>query len=110
MVKLILNTPDIFSGGTPVEKIFELTPIDYQGKTIKQIFAEHAFREALQGQESEAANQALQLVFTLIQPKDIQDVGSWWESPFEALVSDTEKVTLDMEFSEAGLEFINNVL
>lgn len=110
MIQLILNTPDIFAGGTIVEKIFELNPVDYQGKSIKQIFAEHAFREALQGQETEDANQALQLVFTLIQPKDIRDVGSWWESPFESLVKDTKKITLEMEFSEAGLEFINNVM
>lgn len=107
MIKLVLNTPDIFSGGMLIVKTFELSPKDYQGKTIKQVFTENAFRESLEGQETEAANQALQLVFTLIQPVEIEKVFEWWEQSFESLINNSNEVILNMEFSKAGLEFIN---
>lgn len=110
MVKLVLNTPDIFSGGVLVEKIFELSPNDYQGKSIKQVFAENAFKEALEGQETKAANQALQLVFTLIQPVNVKKVSKWWEQSFESLIKNSNDIILHMEFSEEGLDFINNVM
>ncbi|MHA1156174.1 MAG: hypothetical protein ACTSQK_08710 [Candidatus Heimdallarchaeota archaeon] len=109
MIKLVLNTPDIFTGGTSVVKTFELTPKDYQGKTIKEVFAENAFKKSLEGQEPEAAKQALQLVFTLIQPVDVEKVFEWWDQSFESLINSSNEVILNMEFSKAGLEFINNV-
>ena len=110
MVKLILNTPDVFAGGSSVEKILNLAPSDYQGKTVRQIFTEFAFSEALVGQNPVAAEQALQLVFTLIQPKGVIDSSTWWEKPFESLITESEDVTIDVELSEDGLEFINNLM
>ena len=110
MVKLILNTPDVFAGGTPVEKVLNLSPKDYQGKTIRQIFTEFAFSDALEGQNPIAAEQALQLVFTLIQPKGVANSSTWWERPFESLITEFEDVKIDVELSEDGLEFINNLL
>ncbi len=110
MIKLVLNTPDIFSGGTLIEKIFNLSPNDYQGKTVKQVFAENAFKEVLDGQKTEDAKQALQLVFTLIKPVDVEKVSEWWEKSFESLINNSNEVILNMEFSRAGLEFINNAM
>ena len=110
MVKVILNIPDVFAGGTPVEKVLNLSLNEYQGKTIKQIFTEFAFHEALKGQNPAAAEQALQLVFKLIQPKGVTDSTTWWERPFESLITDLEDVTIDVELSEDGLEFINTLL
>ncbi len=109
VIKLVLNTPDIFSGGMAVVKTFELTSSDYQGKTIKEVFAENAFRGSLEGQETETANQALELVFTLIQPVDVEKRFEWWEQSFESQINDSNEVILNMEFSKAGLEFINRV-
>lgn len=106
-IELILNTPNIFTGDYSQVSV-SLKSEDYENKTIKQVVAEHAFTRALQGQDPAAAKQAINLLFTLIQPEKVADVEQWWGQPFSSLIlNDSKKVEIRMEYNEAGIEFIN---
>ena len=111
-LKLILNTPDILSGGTTTtNRIVELEEIDYKNKTIKQVIIQKAFFEVLEGQENETVKQALQLLFSMIQPVGITDIDSWWNQRFISLIDDnSEEVIIKMEFNKEGLKFIEEML
>ncbi|HUU78118.1 MAG TPA: hypothetical protein VMX55_07195 [candidate division Zixibacteria bacterium] len=111
-INLILRTPDIFSVGKSIsERIVVLNESDYIDKTIKEVITQKAFKEVLKEQEDVAVKQAFQLLLTLIQPVGIKEIESWWEQSFETLIiQNSDKVIIDMEFNEEGLEFIDEML
>ncbi|MFW9924251.1 MAG: hypothetical protein ACFFDW_13280 [Candidatus Thorarchaeota archaeon] len=110
VLKLTLSIPDIYSGNIG-NKIFYLKEDDYKEKSIKQVIINNAFKEVLVGQDSESAEQALQLIFTLIRPVGILEKDEWWDKPFSTLVDENkQQIDLKMEFSEEGLEFINEMM
>ena len=58
-IKLILNVPDIFSGGQTTKTEVLLKAKDFKGKTIKQVLIDKAFNETLKNQDPDTAAQAL---------------------------------------------------
>jgi hypothetical protein len=110
MIKLHLNIPDFTMTGQITNQIIELKKQDYSGKTIKQVVSKHLFSHLLEGQDESIVNQTLDLVFNFIQPKGVTDISSWWEQPFETLVTKgTNEITLDLDFTEEGKAFIQQM-
>ena len=111
-LKLILIIPDILSGdNATTSRIVELEEIDFQNKTIKQVVIQKAFNEVLEGQENETVKQALQLLFSMIQPVGIIDIKAWWNQSFDSLIEEnSNEITIKMEFNEEGLKFIEEML
>ena len=110
-IKLILNTPDLTIGGNAPRRSVDLKLEDYQDKTIKQVVSQHVFTEILQGQDESVAQQAIELIFNFIQPKGVDDPPSWWGKPFASLITEGSKeVTLDLEFSEEGIAFMEQMM
>ncbi len=110
-VKLILNTPDLTIGGNAPKKSVELQSKDYKDKTIRQVVSQHVFTEVLQGQDESVVQQAIELIFNFIQPKGIDDPPTWWNKPFESLIKEGSKeVILDLEFSNEGIEFMEQMM
>ncbi len=110
-IKLILNTPDLTIGGNAPKRSVDLKPADYQDKTIKQVVSQHVFTDILKGQDESVIQQAVELIFNFIQPKDIEDPPTWWVKPFDSLISKgTKEVVLDLEFSEEGIAFMKQMM
>ena len=87
-----------------------LDSTDYKGKTIKQVLIDKAFSEILINQDSETAAQAIQLIFTMIQPKNVEEPEKWWNQQFESIITNDAEITIDMEFNEEGLKFIEEMV
>ncbi|MBK5113942.1 MAG: hypothetical protein JJE41_09945 [Candidatus Heimdallarchaeota archaeon] len=110
-VKLILNTPDLTIGGNSPKRSVDLKLEDYKDKTIKQVVSQHVFTDVLQGQDESVVQQAIELIFNFIQPKDIDDPPTWWVKPFDSLITKGSKeIVLDLEFSEEGIAFMKQMM
>ncbi|MGC9779723.1 MAG: hypothetical protein HZR80_10815 [Candidatus Heimdallarchaeota archaeon] len=110
-IKLLINTPDLSVGGNSPKKSVDLKSDDYKGKSIKQVVSKHIFSDILQGQDESIAAQAIELLFNFVQPKNVTDVDNWWSQPFESLIADDFKeVNLDLEFSQEGIAFMEQMM
>jgi len=110
-VKLILNTPDLTIGGNAPKRSVNLKLEDYKDKTIKQVVSQHVFTDILQGQDESVVQQAIELIFNFIQPKGIDDPPTWWDKPFTSLIKEgPNEIVLDLEFSEEGIAFMNQMM
>ena len=111
VVRLILNTPDLSIEGNTFKQTIDLTIEDYQGKSVKEIVSTYVFRDVLEGQDEEVIEQALELMFNFIQPVGVKDLTNWWDQPFANLIAPkANEITLDLEFSEEGIAFINQMM
>ena len=109
-IELILNTPDLAIGGKSPKKSVKLTDKQFKGKTVKEIVSEFIFNEIVEGQDPSVIEQALELIYSFIQPVGVEDSVSWWQKPFENLIQNNSKeVILDLEFSEEGLAFMDQM-
>jgi len=110
-IKLILNTPDLAIGGNSPKKSIDLSDKDYKNKSIKDVITKHIFTDILQGQDESVIEQAIELIFDFIQPKNIDNVAEWWQQPFEQLITKNSKeIVLDLEFSSEGLAFMQQMM
>ncbi|MBN1328186.1 MAG: hypothetical protein JXA54_01820 [Candidatus Heimdallarchaeota archaeon] len=110
-IKLVLNTPDLSIGGNVPKRSIDLTDKDYRNKSIKEIITNYIFIEILQGQDESIIEQAIELIFNFIQPKDIENITDWWQQPFEQLIQKNSKeVILNLEFSPEGLAFMQQMM
>jgi hypothetical protein len=107
-INLILTTPDLTTGKSSPKKTITLNTRDYEGKNIKEVISAFAFRDVLKGQDPATAEQAIQLLFNFIYPKNISDADTWWEQSFESVIdSKSSNVIIDLEITDEGKEFFS---
>jgi len=107
-IKLILTTPDLISGKSSPKKTIPLDTKDYQGKNIKEVVSAFAFRDVLKGQDPATAEQAIQLLFNFIYPKNVSDTDKWWGQSFDSIIdSESSNVVIDLVITDEGKEFFS---
>ena len=99
---------DLTTGKSSPKKTISLDTKDYQGKNIKEVVSAFAFRDVLKGQDPATAEQAIQLLFNFIYPKNVSDVDKWWEQSFDSVIDpESSNVVIDLEITDEGKEFFS---
>ena len=110
LIKLNLNIPDFTMAGHINNQVIDLKKSDFKDKTIKQVVSKHLFSHLLEGQDEAVVAQTLDLVFNFIKPKGVAEISSWWEQSFDSLIEKgSNEVSLDLEFTEEGKAFIQQM-
>jgi hypothetical protein len=106
-MRLILKTVDMSTNELIPKKAFEIPDDEIQKKTIREVIAQYAFKDILKGFDSALVSQAVDMMFLLIQPCDVDDSDSWWEQEITNLSIDEENtLEIALEFTELGKQFL----